>query len=171
MKWESFLNHPEVVNTTLYRFTSVGQYLFGKVLHDVLECLNMYEACGSLALTLSNVPDDTLKWFSRWSPLVRTWISNLSPLWEQETKPSSVEPNWAHLIAMIGKIPKEASVMAFESQTLTLPKDDKSTFIVKAMIYNILRLNLICKDIQNQEYLRLWKTNYKDSQKRENTTK
>jgi hypothetical protein len=156
MDWEEFLKHPEVVHVDKSRSTLPGKYLFGKVLHDILECLNMYLACSELALTQPNIPSNVVEWLSKWNPTIRNWISDITDFW-QEFETLNSKADWPILIEEIGKVPNEATVIASEAQNLSLPSDPKHRFIINAAIQNIVRLNLIVSHIQQQEYLPLWK--------------
>lgn len=161
MEWKEFLNHPEVFDTG-YHHAPTGRDLCGKILHDVLEYLHTYEACAELVSSLPDIPGDVQQWFSRWNPSVRTWLSDLMPLAEHLNRIPDADPGWPGLIANIGQTLVEVSMPDAEAQTLILPSDDKSRHRVKVAIRTIARLNFIHRDIQDQEYIRLWTTNYKD---------
>jgi hypothetical protein len=42
--WEAFLSDPELTSSSEYHGRHSGKYLFGKIYHDALECLNNYLA-------------------------------------------------------------------------------------------------------------------------------
>ena len=57
----------------------------------------------------------------------------------------------------INTILDEVPQMVFESQSLTVSPEKDTNDIVDTAIQNIKRLNLIIHDIQNKEFLQLWR--------------
>jgi hypothetical protein len=162
-EWESFLNNAEVRNRKHHLPVSPDKYLFGKVLHDVLECLNMFLAAADLAEMLSNTPVEVKQWFYRWSPVIKILVSDLTTLWEYyELASPTTALNWQELIAVIGDKLQEVSNLEYDTQALGLSPEEKLMYAVKIASNNTARLNCIYHDILNKQYLKLWKTNYKE---------
>ena len=51
MKWTEFLTDAELIDIERFHHLPDGEYLFGKVLHDVRECLTTYRGCVEIIVT------------------------------------------------------------------------------------------------------------------------
>ena len=159
MEWEEFLKHPKVIfDTKHYLREPPGEYLYKKMLHDMLECLNGYKGFIEIVSSMQDIPDNTRQWLAKWNPLIETWVSDLTMLskyyYQQKTPHGNMD--WPSLIARLGNIPIEAPLQYTEAQTLILPSEELSRDLIKRAIASIARLNLICHHIQNQAYVDLW---------------
>lgn len=160
MKWEEFLNDPELNSSAEFHSPPDGDYLFGKVLHDVLECLNAYKGWFDEVVSRGKVelPSDTLNKLTKQLPLIEDWVSKLNLLWTHTGKYPSTSPEWPNLIAQIGQVVAEAPLLEKEIATLVIPSSELPKLIVQSITAIVARLNLILQDIQDQEYKRLWTT-------------
>ncbi len=160
MEWEDFLNHPEVKNANY--FMPPDQYLLGKILHDVLECLNGFNLLHSrVAPKLQNVDDSIINWLADWSLIFEDWVKQITPFWNYYKKyDSSFRENIPGLIGEIEQILKEVTPHFVEKvKEFGLPSNVQSNYwLVESGIHNIERLLIILQAIRNKEYFQLWKT-------------
>ena len=85
-KWEAFLSDPELTGSQEYQHIHNGKYLFGKILHDTLECLNNYKAIYSLAVSQEvfrevEISINSLHWFTQKLQAIEFAVSEISQLW------------------------------------------------------------------------------------------
>ena len=159
MKWEQFLNDPELNIAGKYHSPPDGDYLFRKVVHDVLECLNAYKTSLEIAPKTndSDIPDATFERLNRWSSVVEGWAEKIRSL--AKTHPGkylTTDPEWANVIGEIATIVETTPIFKSEMQSLTLPSQGKTREVIELAIIQTIKLELIRQDIQNQEYKRLW---------------
>ncbi len=160
MEWEKFLNHPKVVNSKIS--TPADKYLFGKVLHDLLACLNSFtRLCDMASFFSEEISEDTLDWVIKRKPLIEGWISILTLYWSYYEEPTQEErQDWFRLISELGEVPKEVISINWEVQKLNLPSEEKAKYIITSLVNNLQRLNSICNNIKGNEFLKLWDTDY-----------
>ncbi len=155
MKWHQFLNDQQLSASKQYHNPPNGEYLFGKIVHDVLECLTVYEGCLRIATKLneSGMPDC----LDKWRPIVKEWAEQVTLLAEKHKgKYESKSSEWAKLISDIGNILSEAQTFKAETEKAKLSNKDKTSQMLKSAIRQSQKLELIWADIQNSEYKRLW---------------
>ena len=159
MKWEQFLNDPELNVAGKYHSPPDGDYLFRKVVHDVLECLNAYKAYLEIAPKTNDgdIPDATFERLNRWSSVVEEWTEKVRSLaMTHPGKYPTTDPEWANLIGEIASIVETTPIFKNEISSLTLPGHGKTREMIESAIKQTIKLELIRQDIQNQEYKRLW---------------
>ena len=160
-KWEEFLSDNEL-NAHLYLAPN-GKYLFGKILHDVLECLTMYLGCleviPELAENGEEISQDISNWLNLRVLMVESLISEITPLWQYEKELLVESFEWPHLIKRVGLIVARgfpSLLDGYDKLDMTVQSD--SHLLVETAINNLRRLQLIWIDIKNEEYKRLWTT-------------
>lgn len=157
-KWQEFLSDDEL-NDNLY-LTPDGKYLFGKILHDILECLNMYIGCLEVSVHPQLKPEihqNTLNWLDSKMPTVELLLLEIVPFCQYEKELPVESDEWPRLLERVGVILNQGFPNLLDGyKQLDMPVDSRSSFIVKAAVNNLRKLQLIWIDIQNQEYKRLW---------------
>jgi len=157
MEWSEFLNDYELNSSSEYPSPPDGKYLFIKVIHDVLECLNGYKECVRIASTLKgDIPESTLNWLVKWETSVDVWAKEIASLSEYFEKLHNTSPEWPKLIAKVGQILTEVPTWKRETEALIWPSSEKPRLIIQTAIRAITKLGLIWNDIQSREYKRLW---------------
>jgi hypothetical protein len=77
-KWDLFILDKELNNSPQYHSSPDGRYLFGKILHDVLECLNSYTAVLYLIKQPGvDIPVETRNWLAAKSSSVEATIADV----------------------------------------------------------------------------------------------
>lgn len=155
MKWEQFLTHPEIRDVS--HSIPIGKYLFGKILHDLLECLNGYKGFTKIILDLNEPNQNIQATLIAWNQLVDKSIAQLNQLWEFYQN-ESFQSDWGQLIEGAGKtIPQDLFQIANQLEILSLESTHWPTLLLERAMNHILQLKFICQDIKNQEYVQLWK--------------
>ena len=162
MEWVEFMNAPEV--DSYFHSMPLEKYLFGKVLHDVLECLTAFKSYTDLLnkYLKDEVSADTLAWFTTRKEIIEAWvwkIHELSQGYLDQSKPLS---EWLQLIERMADIIGEAPTLESEYASLSLPLEDKPRQIVGSAGHTLTKLNLILSDIRTREYKRLYTLRYGD---------
>ena len=159
MKWNEFLNDQQLNADTKYHGPPDGEYLFGKIAHDVLECLTAYKDCLKIVTNLKddNTAPTMFECLNRWNAVAEEWALQIASLVEKHVgKYPPKSPEWAKLIADIGNIVTETPTFKAEIEVLRLPESDEIRQVIELAIEQSKKLELIWVDIQNQEYKRLW---------------
>ena len=159
MKWNEFLNDHQLNTNKKYHSPPDGEYLFGKVAHDVLECLTAYKAYLRIAINLKddNTAPTMFECLNRWDIVAEEWSLQITSLVKTHIgKYPTKSPEWAKLITSIGNIVTETPNFKAETEALRLPDNDKIKHVIEPAIKQSKKLELIWMDIQNQEYERLW---------------
>ncbi len=159
MKWEEFLNHPKVKSMFSQNLNqSVGDYLYKKMLHDMLECLNGYKGFIKIASSTGNIPDNIQRWFSKWTSSNEAWTANLTSIAQNHYQIKDVfdDMDWPILLNELAKIPDEIALQNNEAQELTIPSGEPLEGLIKGAVESIARLNLICNYIEQQDYISLF---------------
>ena len=156
MKWKEFLNDPQV--KSFFRGNSIeseGEYLYKKMLHDMLACLNGYKNYAEIISLIGDTPQDIQRWFSKWMPSIDDWITNLTNIahsyYEKEVAIQS-HLNWPSLIIQLGNIPKGIALQCHEAEQLEIPIGDPLESLIRGTIKSVTTLNLICAYIEKQKY-------------------
>ena len=159
MKWHEFLNDHELNADKKYHNRPDGGYLFGKVSHDVLECLTAYRGYLEILATLKNndIAPVTFQWLSKWNIIAEEWIVQITSLVDKHReKYSARSEEWAKLINDIGHIITETPTFKAEIEPLELPNNGQARQVIELAIMQSKKLELIRRDIETQEYKRLW---------------
>ena len=156
-KWEAFLSDQELINNSNYYNPPDGKYLFGKILHDVLECLNNFTGLLDLMFTgEEEIPTNILSWFRSKRTFVESIINNINSLWKYHHEQSNLDNEWPDLIKIIGMKLDGIPTLALEFEKLKKPSEISESDFVNMAIANINCLSAIHADIQAEEYKRLW---------------
>jgi len=157
MKWLEFLNDSELNANPEYHGPPDGNYLFGKVAHDVRECLTGYQACLEIIQAQSySLPVGTRTCLQKWGTLVEEWLAEIGAIVEQSNAFSVTSAAWPELIANIGKVVEQASIFKTEMESLVSPGEETARQVIQIAVRQTAKLKLLQHDIQAQEYKRLW---------------
>ena len=157
MEWIEFLNDPELNSRSAAYGPPNGENLCKKVIHDVLECLNNYKECAKIISTLNEeLSPESRLWFTKWAQSVEGWISALNALLKQSEYLPTGSSAWPNIIAQVGDVIQQASVLEIESQALDRPTTGSGMQMIQIAIHAMEKLNLLRNDIQAHEYKRLW---------------
>ena len=134
-----------------------GENLCKKVIHDSLECLNTYKECAKIISTLHNeLSPQTRLWFTKWSPSIERWVSEINSLAKQCEELLTESLAWANVITQIGEVVEQASVLEIESQAVAMPNTGVGRKMIQIALRAIENLNLLRHDIISHNYKRLW---------------
>jgi hypothetical protein len=155
-KWEAFLSDPELKSSKKYQDLQNGTYLFGKISHDTLACLNNYLAVLSLMSSQEvKVEKNTLARFTAKKEVVETAVIEIYSFLEQNERFPETGRDWPADIEKIGS--KLSRVQNFVDEFWDM--DESATCIerdlAKMAIANLRGLQAICKDIQAENYKQL----------------
>src|SRR5690349_7703718 len=133
-----------------------GENLCRKVLHDSLECLNTYKECAKIVSTLqAELAPQARLWFTKWSPSIERWISEIDALANQCEELPSESPAGSNIIEQIGDIVEQASVLEIESQAIDIPNTGLERKVIQIAFRAIENLNLLRHHIISRDYKRL----------------
>ena len=122
MKWTEFLTNAELNDIERFHHLPDGEYLFGKVLHDVRECLTTYRGCVEIVVTKKeDYSATTLRLLTHWDSIVSDWYAQTLALSEHLGKYDSASGEWAKRIAEVGKIVQDAAVFQAEIESIVQP--------------------------------------------------
>jgi len=159
MEWTKFLTDAELNDTEQFHRLPDGEYLFGKILHDVLDCLTRYRGYVEIITRYSEAyPATILNTLIRWNSTVEEWYMQTTALDKYLGKHVNTSIEWAKHIAEIGKIVQGVPDFQAEVTAITPPEEDKARQWLQGVKRNAAALNLIWQDIQAQNYKRLWVT-------------
>lgn len=116
MKWTSFLTDIELNNSER---KLNGRYLFGKILHDILECLNIFAKYVEL-MQKEPFPNQTLDWFKAKNTVVESLLAKITPLWVYEKLPET-SSQWPKLIEEVGQIIGDAETLLLDFTQPNMP--------------------------------------------------
>jgi hypothetical protein len=143
------------------------KYLFGKMTHDVLECLNAIIGWIRLVEEMSLVPQVpmlTYHWLTQTKPLLQQEIGYVYTLLEDYSDQSRPLDAWLSLIDEMGTI--ALRVVGQRNGFDKLPDAPQAHELIQTMMkvikYNFIKLELIGNDIRLREYKRLWTLRYDD---------
>ena len=157
MQWDEFLNDHDLNAEKEYHRPPDGEYLFKKVVHDVLECLSSYRADMEIAATLTNdIPAITFRVLNEWNNVVERWLAGIASIVEQAGKHPPESPEWARMIAAIGGIVERAPAFKAELESLSLPSEETAKQIIQISKRQTAKLDLLWQDIHTRNYKRLW---------------
>lgn len=156
-KWEAFLSDPELYNDEHHR--PDGQYLLGKILHDVLHCLNMSDGCFDLLDLLARENPEIIQLHSTWlmetRSFIQAFIPDITAFWQYVTDLPNESQEWPYLIEKVGQrldsIPD--FVKTFERESVK--KDIQDNTAISMILSQLRGLDRIVIDIQAEEYGRL----------------
>lgn len=152
-KWQAFLSDQELIEE--YHQVLNGKYLFGKICHDALECLNNYLAI--LSLMVSNdveISANLLQWFVSKKSAIETAVTEIYSLIEQHKELRGSSEEWPTMIKVLGSKLSEVQTFADDFQKVGGPAKD----LVKMAIANMRGLQVIYKDILKENYRQLLTT-------------
>ena len=157
-KWEAFLSDPELKSNQNYRNRHNGAYLFGKISHDALACLNNYLAVLSLMHSQDVAAGkEALDWFVAKKGGVETAVTEIYSLLKQTESLPETSRNWPSDIKVLGSKLSEVQNYAHEFQEAAfitwIEKD-----LTKIAITNLRGLQAIYKEIQQENYKNLLTT-------------
>jgi len=155
-KWEAFLSDPELTGSREYRSRHNGEYLFGKICHDTLECLNNYLAV--LSLIDANgvkISRNELIRLSAKKGANEAAVSKINALAEQSRNWLDSNKDWPTIFQLIGSHLGEFHFLpeglpAFDTLVTEVEKD----MITTAMV-NLRGLQAIYADIRAENYKQL----------------
>jgi hypothetical protein len=150
MKWIDFLTDPELNNSPQ---KPDGRYLFGKILHDTLECLNAYKGYLEL-IHKEEFPPGILNWFNSKSPKVESLLTQITALWRYPKELPETSEQWPKLIEEVGQILLSADLL-FDFDRFALPIEEDKYSIAEGAIKALKTLKILSQDIQTKEYKRL----------------
>ena len=152
-KWQAFLLNQELIEE--YHHLLNGKYLFGKICHDALECLNNYLAI--ISLMVSNdveISTNLLQWFVSKKSTIETAVTEIYSLIEQHKELRDSSEEWPTMIKVLGSKLSEVQTFADDFQEVGRPAKD----LVKMAIANVRGLQAIYKDILKENYRQLLTT-------------
>ena len=152
MEWNDFLTDPELNDSLL---KPNGRYLFRKILHDTLECLNTYKGYLEL-MHKEEFPPQAINWFITKSPIVESLLAQIMPLWHYHQELPETSEQWPKLIEEVEQILTNGAPLLFDLGGLTLAIEDDKHAIAEGAIKTLKALQLLYEDIQAQESKRLW---------------
>lgn len=165
MKWTEFLTDAELNDIERFHHRPDGEYLFGKILHDVRECLTTYRGCVEIVVTKKeDYSATTLRLLTHWDSIVSDWYAQTLALSEHLGKYDSASGEWAKRIAEVGKIVQDAAVFQAKIEAIAQPETtEEAKQLIRIAKRSAATLNLLEQDIQAQHYKRLWTTlKYRD---------
>jgi hypothetical protein len=153
MEWVNFLKDSELNKS---QRPPNGRYLFGKILHDVLECLNSYHSYVELMQKQPGFPPYVLEWFTVRSPIIESLLAQITPLSSYMQQLPETSDQWPILIEKVGQLINSADDSIFELDGFASPSVKFDQDIAKGAIRYLKTLKLLSEDIQAKEYKRLW---------------
>lgn len=159
MNWIEFLTDAELNDPEKFHRLPDGEYLFGKILHDVLDCLTIHRGYVEI-ITANNqaYPVPTINTVVEWDNITQDWYKQTLTLDEDFGKYESTSIEWARHIAEIGMIVQGVSNFQAEVKTITMPEAEEAKQLLQSIKRNAAALHLLWQDIQAQNYKRLWVT-------------
>jgi hypothetical protein len=160
MKWIEFLTDTELNDAEKVYRPPDGEYLFGKVLHDVRECLTSYRGYVEIAVAKrEDFSATVICALTHWDSIVEDWYAQTVVLGTQIRKHVSTSAEWAKHIAEVGKIVQDAAVFQAEIDSIAqLETTEEVKRLIELVKQSAAILDLLLQDIQEQNYKRLWTT-------------
>jgi hypothetical protein len=163
MEWQAFLSDPEIDTSLGYQ--PPAKHLFGKMVHDVLESINAILGGSRMGdeLDLTNqLPEPARTWFLHNAPILlqeRAHIYTLSADFLNQTETLA---GWLGLVDEIGKSALHVATLNDDLDKLPQSPTEVARGAVDIIKRNLMKLALIGRDIQNDEYKRLWTLDYRE---------
>lgn len=154
MDWEEFYQNIQLSEEE--HISDPGRHLFGIILHDSLACLNNFMGCSKLMANSPSTSQKLKSWFSKWDPIVSTWVDKLSSLWKHDEKNALSHHIWVENIGKIGKVIFDTDVILVELKAFDNLIEGEEKDIIDTATENIMSLDTIKFNINSQEYLSLW---------------
>jgi hypothetical protein len=155
-KWQAFLSDQELIEE--YHHLLNGKYLFGKVCHDALECLNNYLS----VLSLMNSDDveishHLLDWFSSKKGVVETAVAEITSLAGASNRAISSD-EWPNLIKQVSLKLSGVQTLANDFQRVDNALQDTEKELVAMAMANLKGVQALFADIQTESYEKLLTT-------------
>ena len=156
--WQAFLSDPELTSSSEYRGRQNGEYLFGKICHDALECLNNYLAILSLMLSHDvELPANFLHWFASKKRVIETAVSEISSLAGASDRAISSD-EWPNLIKQVGSKLSDVQTLANDFGGVDNIFQDSEKELVTMGVANLKGVQALFADIQTESYKKLLTT-------------
>ncbi len=158
--WEAFLSDPELTNSEWFRRQLNGQYLFGKILHDTLECLNNFKGIYSLAVSKEvsqniNISTSSLRWFTQKMQAIELAVIEITQLWDFYEKLPITSDEWPHLIKSVGSKLSDVQKFAHNREALDQSVQGMERDFITMAMANLRGAKAIYEDIQVENYKQL----------------
>ena len=158
-KWEAFLSDQELIDGKEYHRPLNGKYLFGKILHDVLECLNNYKAILSLIASSDvEISTNTLHWFTSKKGTIESAVTEITPLGRYHEEFPVMSNEWPNMIKLVGSKLSDIQTFADDFQEFDKLSQGVENDLVTMAIANLRGVQAIYTDIQAENYKQLWAT-------------
>ncbi|MCC6603991.1 MAG: hypothetical protein IT327_12320 [Anaerolineae bacterium] len=158
-KWKAFLLDPELTGSREHRSRHNGEYLFGKICHDTLECLNNYLAVLSLIDAHDvKISCNVLTRLSAKKGAIETAASKIHALAEQSRNRLDSNQESPTIIQLMGSHLGEFQLLPKGFPTVdTLVTEVEKDLMTTAMA-NLRGLQAIYADIRAENYKQLLTT-------------
>lgn len=156
---EKLVQHLALTENFLDDDYPVDKYLFGRVLHNALECLNNFSAASDILLTDADLHGNTRDWFLRnkaQAYRVREKLLGLGSYYQEN------EQNWLDLVEQIGMCLEDISQVNILTNDPTFSISENFKQIVQIAINNLRSLNILYDSIKNHDYIALWYAEHKN---------
>lgn len=157
MRWVDFLTDDELNGVNNYWKPS-GPILFGKIVHDIRQCLGGFRQIAQLSTQI----DTTLlvndqEWLATSVVTIDTWLVNITTIFEHWHEYPEEHPEWPTAFQQL-----QVSI-ALTPQVLSHAKklvatSTQTELLIQLMIGNLQAAVSIHQDLEVQEYRRLWTT-------------
>lgn len=162
MKWNDFLEHPQVVEVINEDRSDPGKVLFEKVTHDILHQMTDLVAVLELA-EKENLSNATIGRLQDRRPHFEAWIRTVTEMviaYHEAPPPGS---SWPELITAVGKVParEEITQMVQAAQEMRTPAPTRK---IESQMSSFAQdklegLDFLIESILAEEYLVLWELN------------
>lgn len=160
-KWEAFLSDSELKRNQKYQGRHNGEYLFGKISHDALACLNNYLAVLSLMREQDvTVGREILAWFEAQEKAVKTAVTKIYSFLDQTKGLPETIRDWPADIKVLGSKLSEVQNFADEFQDIDELTTSMEAGLVKMAVANLYGVQTIFNDILAENYGQLLTTKY-----------
>lgn len=159
-EWEAFLRDQEVSDANT---SPRGQYLYGKILHDLLQYLNAHRACIQLifdAYGEQAVPKISLEWIRSNKLVFEQMVERVDEFWKFHRNVEGYDDKWPELIEQVGAQVDQLPELISELKQLPLPHDVDAKSWVEASLRSLERANRLRLAIRHQEYKKLYLTKH-----------
>lgn len=158
-EWKAFLQDQEVADV---KTSPRGQYLYGKILHDLLQYLNAYRDYIELVFTYGeqSVPESTLKWIRSHESSVQQMVEGVSGFWCYHQDLEAYGDQWPELIQQAGSQIDGMPELILELKQLPVPNEGDTRAWMEAGIQSLERAERMRQAIYAQEYKKLYLTKH-----------
>lgn len=158
--WESFLSDPELKNSEWFKHHLNGQYLFGKILHDTLECLNNFKGIYSLAVSKEvsqkvDISTSSLRWFTQKMQAIEFSVTEITKMWDFYKKLPVLSDEWPKLIKVVGSKLGDIPTFANDDEVLKQSVQGIERDLLTMAMANLRGVKAIYEDIQLENYKQL----------------